>query len=243
MPNWCSNYIEIKGSKGVIKKALTFVKTKNEDKEDCFDFNNLIPMPQEYVGLESGSREPLAIACYIAKERKDMTYFEKNMRAGYFNFMIKEASVKKKILEKDITSKILYDYMEEKHSEYFELGKRYCECEENFGYKDWYEWCLGNWETKWNACRSEFSENSVRFETAWNSVVKLIQLWASLFPSLTFSYYFSDEQMGIGTGQIIIKGGEIVSEYYYNNLSSEAFECSDIAWGYEVGSSEAAYNE
>ena len=42
-----------------------------------------------------------------------------------------------------------------------------------FPNKCWYEWCLHNWGTKWNACRVELSEFpeylEYKFETAWDA--------------------------------------------------------------------------
>ena len=44
---------------------------------------------------------------------------------------------------------------------------------DNFPNKCWYEWCIHNWGTKWNACRVELSEFpeylEYKFETAWDS--------------------------------------------------------------------------
>jgi len=45
--------------------------------------------------------------------------------------------------------------------------------EKTFPNKCWYEWCLHNWGTKWNACRVELSEFpeylEYKFETAWDA--------------------------------------------------------------------------
>ena len=42
-----------------------------------------------------------------------------------------------------------------------------------FPNKCWYEWCIHNWGTKWNACRVELSEFpeylEYKFETAWDA--------------------------------------------------------------------------
>ena len=42
-----------------------------------------------------------------------------------------------------------------------------------FPNKCWYEWCIHNWGTKWNACRVELSEfpeyMEYKFETAWDA--------------------------------------------------------------------------
>lgn len=240
MPNWCANYIEIEGNEATIEKALSFVK------EDCgeekfFDFNSLIPMPKEYLGLEAGSREPLAIACYNAKKTKDMNKFAREMKTGYFRYMIEEAAKANGVIAEDVTAQMFYDYMLANHSEYFELGEKYCFCIENFGYKDWYDWCVAIWGTKWNSCRSEFFEESVRFETAWSPVIDLIALWGSLFPSLKFTYYFADEQGAVNTGKVVIENGAVQESSFYDDFSDDAFDCADNAWGYEPGTLKSEY--
>ena len=43
----------------------------------------------------------------------------------------------------------------------------------NYGSKDWYDWCVKNWGTKWNACGTEFDESNptqIKFDTAWSDV-------------------------------------------------------------------------
>jgi len=45
MPNHCSNRIEISGEPRDVKRVKKFLE--NKDTDTCFDFNNVIPMPEE----------------------------------------------------------------------------------------------------------------------------------------------------------------------------------------------------
>ena len=60
------------------------------------------------------------------------------------------------------------------------------------GHPDWYSWCLKNWGTKWNACRTEINDNSdhgyaeITFDTAWDAPTPVLRMMVELFPKLTF---------------------------------------------------------
>ena len=48
MPNHCANRIEIQGEAKDVKRVKKFLE--NKDTDTCFDFNNVIPMPEKIVG-------------------------------------------------------------------------------------------------------------------------------------------------------------------------------------------------
>ena len=41
--------------------------------------------------------------------------------------------------------------MSDENRHLFNLGKQYNENINNYGYGDWYDWSVANWDTKWNA--------------------------------------------------------------------------------------------
>jgi hypothetical protein len=49
MPNWCYNEVTVKGDEKIIDKLVAFVKTNASE----FDFNTVIPYPQEYAELDA----------------------------------------------------------------------------------------------------------------------------------------------------------------------------------------------
>ena len=59
MPNWCSNVLDIKGSPKDLAKIKELVKGKNIHKLKgqgrIFDFNKIIPYPQEYLDKDDAA--------------------------------------------------------------------------------------------------------------------------------------------------------------------------------------------
>lgn len=83
-------------------------------------------------------------------------------------------------------------YAKEMHEFQMELNKKY------FGYRDWYDWCIANWGTKWdigydsatdNAATIEGNSFTVRFDSAWSPPIgayeKLEQMGYTII-----AYYF-----------------------------------------------------
>lgn len=120
MPNWTSNRIEAPAE--VLKKYIS----KDEDGNDRFDFNLVIPRPEIYndPDLVAGGHEEKAISCYLHGNT---------------------------------------------HDDLYEIGKKYVEAHDKYGYYDWYDWSCANWGTKWNACDCviNLDEGWVEFEIAW----------------------------------------------------------------------------
>lgn len=48
-----------------------------------------------------------------------------------------------------------------------ELQKKQDSNVKKYGHKDWYDWCVQNWGTKWNSYSNRVGEDYVSFETAW----------------------------------------------------------------------------
>jgi len=91
------------------------------------------------------------------------------------------------------------------------------------GHESWYEWCVANWDTKWNAYNCWSLEDSdmtlddisnLGFQTAWSPPINVIRELAKLTgESLRMSYY--DEAWMFG------------GVYYVNADESETDECYD----------------
>ena len=100
-------------------------------------------------------------------------------------------------------------------------------CEQNlkdYGHKNWYDWSVANWDTKWNAYScwtlEDDSFNSIEeigdigFQTAWAPPINVIRELAKLTgESLRMSYY--DEGWMFG------------GEYLVNADGSESDNCYD----------------
>ena len=107
--------------------------------------------------------------------------------------------------------------------------------------RNWYDWSIAHWGTKWNAYDQEFISQSeeyvsFRFDTAWSSPMPVIETLAKMFPTLTFGLTYADEDLGYNTGKVRFNLGYVVQESYPEGGSNEAFEivlvCKDYASEY-----------
>jgi len=69
--------------------------------------------------------------------------------------------------------------------------------------KDWYNWSLKNWGTKWDACEPHIDHNdinyfAVSFETAWAPPINWIDNIMKDFPDLCFTLEYEEPGMCFG---------------------------------------------
>jgi len=96
--------------------------------------------------------------------------------------------------------------------------------------KDWYEWSIANWGTKWDACEPNICHNdinffSVNFESAWAPPVQWIDNIMKDFPDLSFILEYEEPGMGFG--------GRLTAEYevIWDNLTWDIDQASDCCEG------------
>lgn len=86
-----------------------------------------------------------------------------------------------------------------------------------YGASDWYNWCVNNWDTKWDACEvaldeTDYQEEGVyleyRFETAWSPPIKVIDELAKKYPTLKLHLSFDESGMGF-SGWRFYKDGQL----------------------------------
>jgi len=93
------------------------------------------------------------------------------------------------------------------------------------GRPTWYDWNLDNWGTKWGGYNYEKLENNeFLFQTAWNSVPKLINKISHMFPNIEIDYKYADEDTGYNTGHYKFKGGKEIYKNIPEGGSKEAYE-------------------
>lgn len=81
-----------------------------------------------------------------------------------------------------------------------------------YGAKDWYDWNIANWGTKWNACHSQIEEVedeylNVRFDTAWSPPLDWFYKIVPMYPELDFDLIF-DMEGDDNCGQLLGRNGE-----------------------------------
>ena len=85
---------------------------------------------------------------------------------------------------------------------------------ELFGAGSWYDWCVNNWGTKWNAQTTFSKAEEVGFETPWEEPYNWIHHLSLKFPKHVITVDWEEEQ---GYGEIYtITGGikKIIEEWH-----------------------------
>lgn len=177
MPNYVANKVSIKGPIKTINKIRNYVSSD----ESCFDFNKIIPMPEE-LEMESGSNESVSIECAIARgegKRTASCLADKQWARSRHTF-----------------------------DEWADIGDRYLKNKEQYGFTTWYEWCIHNWGTKWNACDPAWeNENIIHFETAWAMPGPIYLELSRLYPDISIVVDYADEDLGCNCGQAEYSNG------------------------------------
>ncbi|MFA2923374.1 hypothetical protein [Acinetobacter pittii] len=171
MPNHVTNKVEITSANA--EEALNFVKGE----DSAFDFNKIISMP-ESLNIESGSLTDFGLAFALTNGEK--TDFSKEQIDKYFEdgFFDPKNEVAKNNLSR------AHDYVgdsQEKREALLKLGQTVISNVDTYGHKTWYSWRTENWGTKWNAYESTSTENSIEFDTAWNSPTPVLEKWIEQF--------------------------------------------------------------
>lgn len=232
MPNWTYNRIKCKKSIG--DKILTITENGYS-----FDFNKLIPMPDD-LKLDAGSIEGDSIACYYLSLNDDEKYklikLLKSKEASYchnywnkYKNDIKELENNpKKLNEKINNFNGLFDFDKEKQfTSINELGKQYIENIKNYNFPQWYDWCVENWGTKWNVeddidvnYDKNIDEYDISFQTAWSVPTGIVERYSELCEDDEFYWEYEDEDYD-GTHILRKINGEIVDtiapEYVNDN--------------------------
>lgn len=216
MPNYVTNIIKMEGNKKRFKKVLNYL----EGDESKIDFNKIIPMP-ESLNVNAGTSETYAIAVYLYKERNDDSKLKEILNYSWAKS------------EKIKTVNDLYEYLLIRHKNLLEDGKIYVDNIEKYGSSTWYDWCIKNWGTKWNAGDAWVNEDSFGFCTAWANVINLICKLSKRFNDITFNYDFADEDFGFNLGRVKIKNGEVIEGYFPEGGSDEACDLAAEILGYD----------
>ena len=199
------------------------------DSNGNFDFNKIISMPDS-LRLVAGSLEGIAIQYALMKNEeskdKDLKILENTRTDFYGNYLRKYCAEKKdkeyleeqnkKFKESLLKNDSPFDDYSETYEKYNikdlnDLGKLYLKNLKDYGFINWYDWCIENWGTKWNAYEQQhFSiryDNVIIFETAWSYPKPIIEKLAKKYD---FNFKYADEDIGNNCGKIAFADGEAI---------------------------------
>lgn len=219
MPNHIQSVLYVEAQ---TREELDLFLNTIKGEDEVIDFNKIVPMPKEIMETESSTSVDDALAYYLKMNNK-----EEEIK-GFNKFRFSSFYPQEKI-----------DNMSEKEkADLLNVGERYYNIFKTYGYRNWYDWSLANWGTKWNAyesCMNEPTEKSVTiyFQTAWSGVPMLVSMLVEKFPNLGFQYKFADEDRGYNCGIGQGNNGEFEFDYLEGG-SDDAYETYRECWGYDA---------
>jgi hypothetical protein len=107
------------------------------------------------------------------------------------------------------------------------------------GFKNWYDWNIGMWGTKWDVDaeidESSSTENEIimSFESAWAPPQKAISLLAEKFPSLSIRHSYMEEGVGFVGFDEYEEGGISNEQYSEDSKSDEWKQLAEDEFGWE----------
>lgn len=239
MPNHITNIIELECSRERSKEIMEFLRADGQD-YGSVDFNKLVPMP-ESLNIQSGSETDRGIEIYLTAVNPNTKDFGlEKMSSNEFDFLETMLNNERmfgkydsNLSDERITSFTKYNPFET----YVETGKIAVDNFRQYGATTWYEWCIANWGTKWNAYDCYTDDpcgGRLEFNTAWDGVPSIIQKISERFPDVLIHYGWADEDIGNNTGRIDFKNGEDVWFDIPEGGSKHAFEIACDIQGYDI---------
>ena len=244
MPNWVRNRIIAKDF-AELKKHLV-----NENGE--VDFNVAIPMPKD-LNISSGSfsydqQHRSWFSKFTAERIKEQAPADVLMAKHYTKSITQDHFVGVCLLDKELvrTVRAIRGYKirgehkmsrEDLHEALDTFFRGYFNVQ-RYGWKDWYDWSIENWGTKWNACDVHVDDENqvIEFETAWSMPDGVLKEVCKYTP---LRVEYADENMGSNCG---------IEDYYLDEdgnptvtiVMNESIELAAECWGY---GSISAYDE
>ena len=222
MPNWSSNKLEVTGdSLDDFRKTLVDDTFELEQIEKCPEFLNYMITPGDelYVNLdENGEIAPEGLM--VLKELRNVSNANK-YQTGLARHLGKPSKNYNGEKVVDALRLPLPNHVVE------EITKKY-------GAKNWYDWNISHFGTKWNASGDVHDSGDrieVWFDTAWSPPLEWLKRAAKKFPELKFEIHYSEGGMafyGTSTAQ-----GDVFEE----NTTESMYE-DDVDWDDDEGEDE-----
>lgn len=211
MPNYIKNKMALHGSIDKINELLEYIKNG----EDLIDFNKIKTRP-ESLNIESSSTVDNGLA--ILKYQNGGDDSELKERLNYH--WVINAGIK--------TTDELVRYLMDKNLADIKTAQVAISNIENYGHKDWYSWSVDNWGTKWNAGDSHLDDNNnLVFETAWSMPFPIFLKISELFPDVSITVEYADEDIGSNCGRVTIQNSIVIEDIEYDGIKA----CE--IWGYD----------
>jgi len=196
MPNHVTHRVVVTGNDADIR-AFTdrcIITTRHdatehqpERQERNFDFNSLIPMPEELRNVSAGSTMEWGLML-IGRPDLARSYYTIDQMLQFP--WVKDAGV--------ATPDELRALLVDKHPKIIAEGEAAAARHDKYGALSWYDWSIENWGTKWNSydynvVSDEPGRLEFTFDTAWSTPDPIWTKLAADFPGLLFEIHAFDE--------------------------------------------------
>jgi hypothetical protein len=242
MPNHTSTILEITGDEPEVQRFLDTCIVEEQTRDyaaekgvmqtiEAFDFNTIIPMPKS-LNITSGSTISDAIALFKA-EAGDFTSVDAISEYTWVKEKFDKEDIK--MSKRDFVIKHLKDTLSD---EALKEGQIALDNLEKYGHKDWYDWKVSEWGTKWGAydyTQIDRGDGMVRidYQTAWSPATPIISKLGEMFPKLTFVNSYMDEGWGY-YGQHTVSGeGELDDDCTFECKGQDFINFVNKNFGYD----------
>jgi hypothetical protein len=208
MPNWCENRLSVSGPREIIAAIIQATKLNAGE----FDFNGIVPMPPE-LHITSGSSTSWG---------EDILYGDWARMLGF-------------PVWRDLFLELTGGHLPETREEMIHLieneRRLYENCDrlswafnlkearqakanrEKYGFKDWYDWSIVNWGTKWNGGDAsveslELESFTIHFSTAWSPPIPVIAALCDQHPDVEVEMAYAETGMWFA-GKVYGSNGQI----------------------------------
>ena len=239
MPNYVINKVTC-DNMDELKKLLL-------NKDENVDFNIIIPRPEE-LDIASGSHSYDIQSSYFHTEEAERKLAKQRRIIGnvleilYDNTMTQEEFVKKVMADEKLIKKIKafkgWYSRKSKNIKYAMKKKELTETLENYikgffnikryGKRDWYEWSIENWGTKWNAGATVVDSDVIEFQTAWSTPIPVFVELSKRLKDVAITVDYADKDIVSNCGTLEILNGEVTKSKPEN---PRQFACD--LWGYD----------
>lgn len=201
MPNHVTHRLEITApTKEELDAFLDAIRGEPEGLEAAphISFNRIIPMPDIIRNTESSSTVTIGLALIDRLDLADTLMTPDGSAEGFFRTYLTFDWVKK---EGITTVEEVKELLRQRCPDAEEKARQAVEAYEKYGYKDWYNWAIDKWGTKWDAydqtlVRKSDTEAELIFLTAWSPPTPVFTRIGELFPNIRIVGACFDEGWG-----------------------------------------------
>lgn len=230
MPNWCDTTIHIslrkfkseKNKAKALKQFNEFVKKFEEANKDKKDEGQeflrvFYPIP-ESLNITSGSTTDYGIAILLSQKYGEHSKIDEIME---YEWVRKNEAIKTR---KDLIAHLTKG---EHPSANLKEAQMAIENIEKYGCKDWYDWCVTNWGTKWDLDICDVDVDSehmvITSLTAWSPCLEGVTKISEEYTHLHFRVDYSEPGVGFQGFAEIKKGicSDHCFEYDYSQDENE----------------------